>query len=156
MFPKVDSSEVFIDRAFNLDARAQTYANYQHHNTIKFLVECPTCGGISFISKAYGCKLKDKEITRKKKVTFLDTVRGNDVILADQVFSIGKLVVERNGNRILPAFTKGKKQLPPYELMKSRNISKVLIHVERFIGLIKSYSIFKYQWPITFLDDSKS
>lgn len=75
MFPKADCSEVFIDRAFNLDGRAQTYFNYQHHNTIKFLVECPPCGGISFISKAYGCKLKDKEITRKKSDFFRHSKR---------------------------------------------------------------------------------
>lgn len=147
----IDCSEVFIDRPFNLDARALTYSNYKHHNTIKFLVACAPAGGISFISKAYGGRLTDKDIT--KKSGFLDTVKADDVILADRGFNIGELLAQRNGRIILPAFTRGKNQLPPSDVMKSRKISKARIHVERCIGQIKSYGIFKYQWPITFLDD---
>ena len=34
----IDCSEVFIERPKNLIARAQTWSNYKHSNTIKYLV----------------------------------------------------------------------------------------------------------------------
>ena len=40
----VDYSEIFIDRPFNLDARVQTYSNWKHRNTLKFLIACTRCG----------------------------------------------------------------------------------------------------------------
>ena len=40
----VDYSEIFIDRPFNLDARVQTYSNWKHRNTLKFLIACTQCG----------------------------------------------------------------------------------------------------------------
>lgn len=37
----------------------------------------------------------------------------------------------------IPAFTKGKSQLHPYELETTRWIANVRIHVERIIGLLR-------------------
>nr|XP_006825719.1 PREDICTED: uncharacterized protein LOC100369546 [Saccoglossus kowalevskii] len=34
----IDCFEVFIDRPSNLKARAETWSNYKHHNTMKFLI----------------------------------------------------------------------------------------------------------------------
>ena len=38
----------------------------------------------------------------------------------------------------IPAFTKGKSQLSPYEIESTRNIANSRIHVERLIGLVKN------------------
>ena len=37
--------------------------------------------------------------------------------------------------------------------MNSRKIARARVHIERCIGRMKSYGIFKYQWPETFLND---
>ena len=34
----IDCSEIFIERPRNLTARAQTWSNYKHNNTDKFLI----------------------------------------------------------------------------------------------------------------------
>ena len=34
----IDCTEIFIEIPHNFKARAQTYSNYKHHNTIKFLI----------------------------------------------------------------------------------------------------------------------
>lgn len=70
-----DCSEIFIDRPFNLDARAQIYSNYKHHNTVKLLIACTPSGGISFISKAYDGRITETEIM-KQSGTF-DTKKKN-------------------------------------------------------------------------------
>ena len=149
----VDCSELFIERPFNLDARAEIYSNYKHHNTIKFLISCTPSGGISFISRAYGGRTSDKEIT--KKCGFLDTIKDNDVILADCGFHIEELVAMKNASVTMPASTKGKKQLPGAEVSKSRNVARLRIHIETCIGRLKSYGIFKYVWLLSFLSYSQ-
>jgi hypothetical protein len=34
----IDCFEIFIDRPSNLLARAETWSNYKHHNTVKYLI----------------------------------------------------------------------------------------------------------------------
>lgn len=53
----IDCFEVFIDRPSSLIARAMTWSNYKHHNTVKFLIGITPQGVISFISKAWGEEL---------------------------------------------------------------------------------------------------
>ena len=46
--------EVFINKPSNYMARACTWSQYKHRNTIKFLISISPQGVISFISKVYG------------------------------------------------------------------------------------------------------
>lgn len=43
----IDCFEIFIERPKNLKARAQTYSQYKHHNTAKFLISITPQGVIS-------------------------------------------------------------------------------------------------------------
>ena len=52
----------------------------------------------------------------------------------------------------IPAFTRGKKQLSMQEVEYSRRISKVRIHVEGVIGLLKNkYTILQGTLPVLLL-----
>ena len=44
-------------------ARAQTYSNYKHHNTVKFLIGITPQGVISFVLKGWGGRVSDKHLT---------------------------------------------------------------------------------------------
>ena len=54
----IDCFEVFIERPSSFIARAMTWSNYKHHNTVEFLIGISPQGVISFISKTWGDEKK--------------------------------------------------------------------------------------------------
>ncbi|CAC5382388.1 unnamed protein product [Mytilus coruscus] len=45
----IDCFEFFIERPSNILARAETWSNYKHHNTVKFLTGITPQGAVSFL-----------------------------------------------------------------------------------------------------------
>ena len=126
----IDCSEIFIDRPSNLAARAQTWSNYKHNNTIKYLVAITPAGAISFLSQGWGGRVSDKEITVKSG--FLENIETGDEVLADRDFLVRDELASCGATLRMPYFTKGKKQMSPSEVDTSRQLSRVRIHVESY------------------------
>ena len=63
----IDCFEVFIERPFGLTARAQTWSNYIHHHTIKYLIGITPAGAFNFLSQGWGGSVSDKELTIRSK-----------------------------------------------------------------------------------------
>lgn len=150
----IDCTEIFIERPTNLTARAQTWSNYKHHNTMKYLVGITPAGAISFLSPGWGGRVSDKEITNKSG--FLDLIEPRDEILADRGFLIRDELAMRGATLRIPHFTKGKRQLPAYEVDTSRQLSRARIHIERVIGRWKNFKILQSVVPVSqvgLLDD---
>ena len=146
----IDCFEVFIERPSNLLARAQTFSSYKHHNTIKILVGITPQGTISFVSEAWGGRVSDKYLT--ENCGFLDKLIPGDMVMADRGFTITENVGLRNAKLVILAFTKGKSQLDPVDVEKTRGIANVRIHVERVIGLLRrKYTILEGTLPTDFL-----
>ena len=101
-------------------APAQTWSNYKHHNTVKFLLGITPQETISYISQLAGGRMSDKQIVVKADRGF--TCDHAHMVLAEIK---------------IPPFTKGKKQLEKIELDWSRELSMVRIHVECIIGALK-------------------
>ena len=59
----IDCFEIFIERASNLESRANTYSNYKSHNTVKYLISMAPQGSVNFISKGWGGRTSDKTLT---------------------------------------------------------------------------------------------
>ena len=131
-------------------ARAQTYSNYKKHNTFKVFIAISPTGSIVFLSNAWGGRVSDKVITQT--CGFLELIKYGDVCMADRGFNIEEDLAVRGAKLVIPAFTRGKEQLSREEVEKSRQISRVRIHVERVIGhLRKKYTILQGTLPITLI-----
>lgn len=78
----IDCTEVFIQRPTLMIARSQTYSNYKYHNTVKLLVVISPSGAITFVSKAWGGRTSDKEVTLRSGL--LEKVTQGDVFLVDR------------------------------------------------------------------------
>lgn len=144
----IDCFEVFIEKPKNMRARAQTYSQYKHHNTVKFLISITPQGVISFVSTGWGGRTSDKHITQN--CGYLEHLSPGDVVLADRGFTIKDAVGLYSAHLKIPAFTKGKQQLHPSELETTRGLAAVRIHVERVIGLVRNkYTILQSTIPIS-------
>ncbi len=82
----IDCFEIFIERPVAFEARTATYSNYKKHNTVKVLISVTPTGSISFISRAWGGRVSDKEITQR--CDFLDFIQLGDSVMADRGFNI--------------------------------------------------------------------
>lgn len=150
----IDCTEIFIERPTNLTARAQTWSNYKHHNTVKYLVGITPAGAVSFLSTGWGGRVSDKQITLESG--FLHLLEPKDEILADRGFLIRDQLAAYGATLRIPNFTKGKSQLPACEVDSSRQLSRVRIHVERVTSRWKSFKILHSVIPISqvsLLDD---
>lgn len=146
----IDCFEVFIERPTNLLARAQTFSSYKHHNTVKILIGITPQGTISFVSQAWGGRTSDKFLT--ENCGFLKNLLPGDMVMADRGFTISESVAMTHAKLVLPTFTKGKQQLDPIDVEKTRGIASVRIHVERVIGLLRrKYTILQSTLPTDFL-----
>ncbi|XP_071953199.1 uncharacterized protein [Antedon mediterranea] len=146
----IDCFEVFCEWPSSLEARAQLFSNYKHHNTVKFLIGCTPCGSISYLSAALeGCGT-DKTITLTSD--FFDYLLPGDVILADRGFDIKDDAGFYGCEAKIPAFKKGKQQLSALEVETTRKIAHLRIHMERVIGGVRQkYSILSSTLPIEYM-----
>ena len=124
----IDCFEVFMERPKGLMARAQTWSNYKHHNTVKFLIGISPQGSITFVSQGWGGRVSDQHLTEHCGI--LDRLLPGDIILADRGFTVQDAAGLYCAEVKLPPFTKGKKQLSNCEVDKARQLSRVRIHVE--------------------------
>ena len=128
----IDCFEIFTERPSSLIARAMTWSNYKHHNTVKFLIGVTPQDVISFISKAWGGRVSDKYLTENSGL--LRRLLPGDIVLTDRGFDIADSVGFYQARLHIPAFTRGKKQLSAKEVEETRKIANVKIHEERVIN----------------------
>ena len=144
----IDCSEVFIERPYNLSARNQTWSNYKHHHTLKVLLGITPHGSVSFVSKCWGGRISDKELTSRSG--FYDKITFGDMVMADRGFTISEELAVRGATLAIPPFTKGRRQLRASSVASARRLSSVRIHVERAFERIKNFKILS-TLPITLM-----
>ena len=146
----IDCFEVFCQRASCLMPRAQSFSHYKSHNTIKFLIAIAPQGVITFVSRAWGGRTPDKFLT--ENCGLLKKLIPGNQLMADRGFTVADSVGACGAELVMPPFTRGKRQLSQAEVDRARQLSRVRIHVERVIGLLRSkYAILLSTLPINFL-----
>ncbi|KAM7289825.1 uncharacterized protein ISCGN_029953 [Ixodes scapularis] len=136
----IDCFEIFCDRPRNLLRRGKMFSFYKSHNTVKVLHAVAPNGFIMFVSKAYGGRASDRYMTANSGL--LDHLDYGDEVLADRGFTIAD-ILPIGVELALPSFTKGK-QLAARDVVVSRRLAKLRIHVERSIRRMKCFRILKY------------
>jgi len=71
-----------VEQPSNLKARAATWSNYKHHNTVKVLLGITPQSVISFVSDSWGGRVSDKYLTENCGI--LRKLLPGDILLADR------------------------------------------------------------------------
>ena len=111
-----------MNRPIDLLPRAQTYSQYKHHNTVKYLIGIMPQGTVSFILEGWGGRMSDKYIT--EHCSLLSNLVPGDAVLADRGFDISDSVGLYCSTLKTPAFTRGKSLLSGIEVEQTRKNSQ--------------------------------
>ena len=116
----------------------------------KGLIGISPIGAVVFVSDLYPGSISDKELTRKCGI--LDMLDKGDALMADRGFDIETDLILRGVRLNILPFLKGKQQLSQSELVKTRRIASLQIHVEREMERLKNFHIFDKPLPPSFRD----
>lgn len=142
----IDATEIYIEKPSNSAAQQITFSSYKNTNTLKALVGIIPKGSVSFVSELYGGSISDKEITERSGL--MNKLQRGDAVMADRGFNIGGLLADKGVPVNLPPFMDPSGQFDDADMLKTRRIASLRIHVERAIERIKNYHILDFI-PIT-------
>ena len=93
--------------------------------------------------------VSDREIT--ETCSLLEKLEPGDSVMADKGFTIDDLLEQRGVTLNIPPFLSKKDQLSAAQVVETRRIAKLRIHVERQMERVKNYRILEFL-PITLCD----
>ena len=121
--------------------------HYKNTNTLKGLIGITPTGAVSFVSPLYSGNISDKDLTRN--CGLLELLEEGDSIMADRGFDIDEVLKPIGVTLNMPPFLGNKDQLDQVELIQTRRIASLRVHVERAIERIKNFHYFDSVIPAT-------
>lgn len=137
----IDGTEIGIQKPSQPDAQKASFSSYKHKNTLKFLVGASPGGLLSYVSNGYAGSASDRQIVERSKL--LQICDSGDSIMADRGFNVQDLFASKGISINIPSFLKGKSQIPGVQLKIDQKLASQRVHIERLIGLTKTYLILK-------------
>ncbi len=139
----LDATEIPCEKPSSKKLDIQLYSHYKGRHTLKYLIGIAPSGEITFISKAFGGRATDIELTAKSGI--LDLIQAGDTVLADKGFPrIETDLAVRGGLLVIPPLASGERQFSTQENRQGFECATVRIHVERAIQRIKMFELFHF------------
>lgn len=119
-----------------------TWSNYKHCNTIKYLIGSTPDGYISFVSEGYGGRISDINLVEQSG--FLEAVPDNCTIIADRGFKhLESHLAQKNVTVLRPPSVLKDTKMTKSEVMESKIIASLRIHIERVIRRVRLFKLLK-------------
>jgi hypothetical protein len=135
----VDGMECPIKKPASPVAQQVTFSSYKNRNTLKIIVGATPGGLISSIPDCYGGSASDRQLIERSSLRVL--CQPGDCIMADKGFNIQDLFASCDITINIPTFLTKKNRFSSSSLARDRKIASKRVHIERVIGLIKTYKI---------------
>ena len=145
----IDATEIYTEQPHLPELHQMTFSNYKNDNTFKALIGISPDGAITFVSSLFPGSISDKALTTQSGI--LDLLQSGDSVMADRGFDIEDLIL-RGVKLNIPPYLRGKSQLSEKELIITRRITSLTIHVERAIERIKNFHNFDKSIPVSLTD----
>ncbi|XP_075989436.1 uncharacterized protein LOC142985258 isoform X2 [Anticarsia gemmatalis] len=134
----IDCLEIQIEKPANAVQQALTWSEYKSCNTIKYLISITPDGLINFISEGYGGRTSDSLIFEDCGI--LEKIPRNAAILADRGFkNIAHLLSKKECTLLRPPSVFSNVTPTKDEVVKTKKIAALRIHVERSIGRMRHF-----------------
>lgn len=137
----IDGTEIPVKKPKPPVAQQSTFSTYKNRNTVKVLIGATPGGLISYISPAYGGSTSDRQIVERSPLT--NICEPGDSIMSDKGFNVQDLFAPKDVKVNIPTFFKKKNRMSNKTVLRDRKISSKRVHIERLIGLAKTYKILK-------------
>lgn len=142
----IDGVEFRTQIPSNAQQQNNTFSQYKHYNTFKYLIGISCYGGIIFVSEGFEGSKSDKEIM--KKCGLMDLLEAGDDVMCDRGFNVVGELLQIGVKTIKPPdYIEGKPLTAAAELYNSA-ISRARIYVEHAIGKIKDFRLVRYTIPL--------
>lgn len=134
----IDCFEIEIEKPSNPVHQALTWSDYKKCNTVKYLISMIPSGLVNFISKGYGGRCSDQNIT--KNCGYLENLKPNTQVMADRGFKhLESLIQLKNCKLVKPPSVKSGEQLTAEEAKFAKTVAALRVHVERLIRRLREY-----------------
>ena len=143
----IDGTECPVMKPKSPIAQQATFSTYKNRNTIKLLVGATPGGLVNYVSPAYGGSTSDRQICERSNL--LTLCDKGDSIMADKGFNVQDLFAPYDVTINIPTFFRKKNRMTGKTVLKDRAISSKRVHIERIIGLAKTYTILKEPLNVT-------
>lgn len=135
----VDGTECPVQKPKEPLAQQATFSSYKNRNTLKVLVGASPGGLVSYVSPAYCGSTSDRQICERSNLVTM--CEPGDSIMADKGFNVQDLFEARRVTINIPTFFSKKNRLSGNTVMNDRKIASKRVHIERIIGLAKTFKI---------------
>lgn len=136
----IDCFEVEIQKPSNPIHQAMTWSNYKKCNTIKFLISSTPDGTINYISEGFGGRTSDALIVQHSG--YLEYLPEGCSVMADRGFKhIEHLIIKKGCTLVRPPSVSGSEKQSKSEVLETKRIASLRIHIERVINRIREYAL---------------
>ena len=141
----IDATEFAIEQLSSLLSQSSTFSNYKNKNTVKVLLGITPSGAISFVSKSYEGSISDKRLEEVSGI--LEKLDAGDEIMADKGFLIQDILASLGVRLNAPPFLKSDCQMASEDVILTKKIAQLRVHVERAIERVKNFHILQNVLP---------
>ena len=107
-------------------------------------------GVVTFIFPTYEGSISDRKLVGVYGL--LDLLETSDEVMADKGFQIQDLLAPLGVRLNIPPFLSSNSQIPVEDVLETRRIAHLRIHVERAIGRVKQFRILQHVIPASMWD----
>ena len=135
----LDCTECPVKKPKRPVAQQATFSTYKNRNTVKTLIGITPGGLCSHVSPTYGGSTSDRQILERSNLP--TSCDPGDSVMVDKGFNVQDLFIPYDVLVNIPTFFKKQNRLSCKSVLEDRRIASKRVHVERIIGLAKTYKI---------------
>lgn len=138
----IDALEIEIEKPSDPVKQSLSWSEYKQCNTIKYLISATPDGIINYISPGFSGRISDTLLTEQSG--YLDILPNGAFIMADRGFKHIEHLLNAKGCKLIrPPSVESNRKLAKAEVLETKRIASLRIHIERVIRRIREFKFLR-------------